>query len=62
MTGKRITMAEDIRNSLLKLRYEEPTHFQNLVSSGIQKNRGFTSHLKALNIPCGDGPPLPRSS
>lgn len=55
-------MAEDIRNSLLRLQYEEPTYFRDLVSSGIQKDRGFASHLKALNIPCGDGPPLPRCS
>ena len=55
-------MPEDIRSSLLRLQYEEPSYFEDLKSSRIQKDRGFAAHLKELNIPCGNGPPFPRCS
>lgn len=53
-------MPEDIRTSLLRLQYEEPSHFEELVASRARHDQGFVAHLQALGISCGDGPPLPR--
>ena len=55
-------MPQDISTSLLRLQYEEPSHFAEIVAGQTRHDQGFVAHLQALGIPCGEGPPLPRCS
>lgn len=55
-------MPEDIQKSLLQLQYEQPTHYDNLTAAADIQELTLIRHLRSLNIPCGDGSPLPKCS
>ena len=55
-------MPEDIQKSLLRLQYEQPTHYDRLATAASIQEMTLVRHLRSLDIPCGDGPPLPKCS
>ena len=53
-------MPEDLRRSLIRMEYEQPTQFGHLQRGADAQTIALAQHLRSLDIPCGEGPPLPR--
>ena len=53
-------MPEDLHRSLIRMQYEEPTRFGHLQRGADAQTMALVQHLRSLDIPCDNGPPLPR--